>query len=211
MSKREKAAAIPAKSTRPDALRKRAELIHAATRLFIELGFERASIDELVNRTGVSKATIYTHFGNKQGLFIAVNESLMDRHLWPMERKNLADQPLREQLAIIAEHTMTVLLTEEGLGLARMTFAHAKQFPEIAEALYRHGLQRATGDLAKALAPHTREPLKKAEYFWAMLMHQLALEGYLGLNKPMSNRQRKAHAGRVVDDFLSAFLPGSGP
>ena len=206
MSKQESLTKQVPKSTRPDALRKRSELIKAANALFVELGFERASIEELVNRTGASKATIYSHFGSKEGLFIAVNESLMDRHLWPLEHENMTEQPLHQQLAIVAEQTMCVLLTEDGLGLARTTFMQAKQFPDIAEAMYRHGLQRATNELAKLLAAHTRQPKKKAEYFWAMLMHQLALEGYLGLNKPMSIRQRKSHARRVIDDFLGAFI-----
>ena len=198
---------IKLKSTRPDALRKRAELIQAATSLFTELGFEGASIDELVKRAGVSKATIYSHFGDKQGLFIAVSDEIMDRHLQLLEQSHLTTKPLKEQLALVADQTMSTLLTEEGIGIARMTFANARRFPDIAKALYKHGFDRAVSDLSVLLAPYTDEPKIKAEYFWAMLMHRFALEGYLGVHKPLSVRRRKAHADRVINDFLKAFLP----
>src|SRR3954464_12990630 len=51
---------------------KRTAIMRAATRIFIAAGYERASLDTVAAEAGVSKQTIYNHFGDKERLFVAV-------------------------------------------------------------------------------------------------------------------------------------------
>src|SRR5512132_4244966 len=50
---------------------KRLQILAGARQVFGELGFERASVDLIASRAGVSKATIYNHYEDKKALFIA--------------------------------------------------------------------------------------------------------------------------------------------
>lgn len=52
--------------------RARAEIIGAARDLFTEAGFHHASVDQVAERAGVSRATVYYQFGSKIGLLDAV-------------------------------------------------------------------------------------------------------------------------------------------
>jgi TetR/AcrR family transcriptional repressor of mexJK operon len=51
---------------------KRAAILDAATALFLADGYERTSGDAVAARAGVSKRTVYDHFGGKERLFTAV-------------------------------------------------------------------------------------------------------------------------------------------
>ncbi len=47
---------------------KKRTILLSANELFGRHGFKKVSVDEIAERAGVSKVSIYTYFGNKQGL-----------------------------------------------------------------------------------------------------------------------------------------------
>ncbi len=51
---------------RPKDLGKRASILEAAKRLFIEQGYLGVSMDQIAAAAGVSKLTVYSHFGDKE-------------------------------------------------------------------------------------------------------------------------------------------------
>ncbi|MGW0769363.1 TetR/AcrR family transcriptional regulator [Streptomyces sp. NPDC002676] len=82
----------PAKQppTGPRAEAKRQAIVKAARELFLRDGFD-VSVDAIATAAGVSKVTVYNHFGSKEALFIgAVKDSL--------------DAPLGDSLAQATEH-----------------------------------------------------------------------------------------------------------
>src|ERR1700680_3024683 len=50
----------------------RMRLIEAAERLFIRRGFDNASVEEISEAAGDSRAAFYTNFDNKKQVFLAV-------------------------------------------------------------------------------------------------------------------------------------------
>src|ERR1700758_4878354 len=52
--------------------RKRAAIARAALTLFASDGYERTSVDAIAAEAGVSKRTVYSHFGDKESLFLSV-------------------------------------------------------------------------------------------------------------------------------------------
>ncbi len=52
----------------------RSQILDAAERLFAERGFAGASLQQIADAAGVSKAAIFHHFENKQALYCAVVE-----------------------------------------------------------------------------------------------------------------------------------------
>ncbi|MCM0639553.1 TetR/AcrR family transcriptional regulator [Cellulomonas wangsupingiae] len=52
--------------------RTRADLLDAAARVFAARGFEGASVDDVAAEAGYTKGAVYSHFGSKRELFLAV-------------------------------------------------------------------------------------------------------------------------------------------
>lgn len=48
-----------------------AQILEVATRTFGERGYERTSMAEIAAQVGVTKPILYSHFGSKEGLFLA--------------------------------------------------------------------------------------------------------------------------------------------
>ena len=53
---------------------KRQQIIEGARRVFIDMGFDAASMNDITRAAGVSKGTIYVYFDNKEELFEALIE-----------------------------------------------------------------------------------------------------------------------------------------
>ena len=51
--------------------RRRAEILDTATAVFSENGFAAADVQEIANKTGVGKGTVYRYFPSKEELFLA--------------------------------------------------------------------------------------------------------------------------------------------
>ena len=51
--------------------RRRAEILDAATTIFAEHGLAAADVQEIANKTGVGKGTVYRYFPSKEDLFLA--------------------------------------------------------------------------------------------------------------------------------------------
>src|SRR5690606_28220951 len=49
----------------------RRKILAGAREVFMECGFDRASVDAIAARAGVAKATVYNHFQDKAQLFVA--------------------------------------------------------------------------------------------------------------------------------------------
>src|SRR6478736_5963470 len=60
-------------------LRRREQIIDAATAVFAEYGYAGGSVRTIADRIGVSAASLLQHFGSKEGLLMAVLED-WDRH-----------------------------------------------------------------------------------------------------------------------------------
>ena len=54
-------------------------VLAAAERAFLEHGFGAVSMDTIAREAGVSKATVYAHFANKEQLFGAVIAAVSER------------------------------------------------------------------------------------------------------------------------------------
>ena len=58
---------------------KRGQIIEGAKRVFMTLGFDAASMNDITREAGVSKGTIYVYFENKEDLFGAIIEQERER------------------------------------------------------------------------------------------------------------------------------------
>ena len=76
---------------------KRDTIVQAASEVFLELGFEGASMSQIAARVGGSKRTLYGYFGSKEDLFLAVMDSCKNgRDLMEGSREDFGERLARE-------------------------------------------------------------------------------------------------------------------
>ena len=56
------------------------KILDTAERLFIEKGYERASLQDIIQATGLSKGAIYHHFASKEDIFYSVCDRIGQRN-----------------------------------------------------------------------------------------------------------------------------------
>lgn len=116
---------------------KRAAILQAATRLFLDAGYDGTSLARIAEAAGVSKSTLFKQFPTKAALFDAiVTES------WMAEDDGDPDPSagdLRAGLTAIG-HRYVALLTRPGMAaLFRIVIAELPRFPELGEAQFNRG------------------------------------------------------------------------
>jgi len=83
---------------RPKDMTKRAAILDAARQMFTQCDFDGVSMDQIAAAAGVSKLTVYNHFGDKDALFTAVIRYYCDQSLPTTLFQPAAHIPLREVL-----------------------------------------------------------------------------------------------------------------
>jgi AcrR family transcriptional regulator len=174
---------------RPRGETRRAQILDAALTVFLEHGYDRATIDLVVQRASASKATIYSFFGGKEGLFEALVGEYAERILagFPDVDGGIID--VRAALKNIAQRYLEVVMAPDAVALWRLIVAEGPRFPGLAKDVYRVSNERLVARLAKALrtwsAGKRIRPLdadQAARQFLAVVrgdLHILALSGLL--------------------------------
>jgi AcrR family transcriptional regulator len=161
---------------------------------------------------GVSKMTVYSHFGSKEGLFEAVVRERTERVMGGGAGVETLD-PTQPERALLAVGEQFLMLTreEDVLGKFRSVYGAAGAQPEACRAFYRQGPGRLIDELATYLrradaagtlkVPH---PQRAADLFLAMFMGDGHVRGLLMLDMP-SARDNKALLREAVRVFMAAY------
>ncbi len=108
----------------------REHILLAAKEVFLEAGFERASMDAVAARAETSKRSLYAHFESKERLFLAVVEYVRGLVLARLQTPgDYSDEPA-EALAIFCGWYLRILLYEPTVRMCRVSMAEAARFPE---------------------------------------------------------------------------------
>ncbi len=118
---------------RGEALRER--ILWAAREVFLEVGFERTSMDVVASRAETTKRTVYAHFESKEALFLAVFEMLRGYFLGRLSTPDAYSKDPAEALVLFCGHYLETLLWEGAIRMCRVCAAEAARFPNEA-ALY---------------------------------------------------------------------------
>ncbi|GAA1955626.1 TetR/AcrR family transcriptional regulator [Kitasatospora viridis] len=144
--------------------RKRRTIIDAALAEFLREGYAAASVDAITARSGVSKATIYKHFGNKERLFLAAVGSFLPSSYAELEPgiSGLADAPdLRAALITLAVDWARLLMHPQVLSLRRLVIGEIDRFPQLGRLWYRVTYDLNNGPLVDTFAElHRRGALR---------------------------------------------------
>lgn len=129
-------------------------ILDAAQSVFLDRGFEGATVDEIAEVAHAGKPTIYARFPHKEALFVAVVERMVRRRTESLAASRLSaasGSTIEERLTIFATLILKSALVEESLALARATIAEARRFPNLASSVHRLMRARGADEIARLL------------------------------------------------------------
>ena len=203
-------AVSPRRGRKPDPA-KRGTILAAATAEFLERGYEAARIEAIAARAGVSKVTVYGHFGTKESLFTAAVETECEK----IRGALLFDDghaPLKERLAAFGHAMIAFLSRPEMVRFEQRIAAETERHPELGRCFLEAGpmrMKRALADLLDRARQRGElvgiaDPLLAAEQFASLVKGMADLERRFG--RPID----RAATNRRIDAAVALFLKGYG-
>ena len=124
------------------------EIVEAAFEEFSRNGYAATTLEQIAERAGVTKGTIYVYFENKEQLFISMVRELtkatLDTVIDMFERhEGSTAELLRAQFSFIYQHIVEDRRRRE---VVRMLIAEASRFPALADR-YHEEIHRPCLDL----------------------------------------------------------------
>jgi len=132
---------------------KRRQILDGARKVFMDLGFDGASMGEIARAAGVSKGTLYVYFADKSRLFEAIveQESLAQGEIaFNFDPARDAATTLRD----FGEAYINLICRPGGGSAIRTVMAIAERMPEVGRRYYECVLDKTINRLAAYLDAH---------------------------------------------------------
>src|SRR5258707_2777753 len=132
---------------------KRRQILDGARKVFMDLGFDGASMGEIARSASVSKGTLYVYFADKNRLF----EAIVEEEMLDQQKVAFNFDPQRDVATTLREFGQAYiqLLCRPGGGSAiRTVMAIAERMPDVGRRYYEHVLGKTIDRLAEYLAAH---------------------------------------------------------
>jgi TetR/AcrR family transcriptional repressor of mexJK operon len=178
-------------SPRGDARRK--AIIDAAWQVFLEKGFERATLGEIISLSKGSRTTLYEAFGGKEGLF----ETMI------VDKCRTVIDSLQLEL-------------REGIKPDQVLLEFATRFTKVAEYLFRHGPDRVQQKVADYFRAATaageltvEDPDLAADLFLSLIQGQWQFRLLARTTAAPSKEQLHRQVALAVRIFLQGVSPSA--
>lgn len=197
--------------------RKHRIIMEAATRVFLDRGYDGATMDEVASEAGVSKPTLYRYFTDKERLYAEIIQATVDDidSLMRLVTGELTDSSDPEDaLKRLARKFITRLMQPELLRLRRLVIANAERFPEIGRTWFAQGFGRVLETLAVCFTRYKERGLLRVEDPLLAANHFTGLLLWIPLNRAMFSGDHGVSASdleRHAEAAVRAFLSGYGP
>lgn len=192
---------------------RREKILAAAESIFFETGYEAASVNEIVKRSGGSLATLYKLFGTKEELFKSLVVSRAQALYETLCVDRLSRLSPSEVLTELGLNLATISLSEHGAAIFRIVMAEGANFPALRDIFITNAIDRVQSDLTKYLQRQIKagvldidEPALAAKQFMEMVKGDMPLRMCCGAPPPT----RKAIESQVRC-AVKLFLRGAQP
>lgn len=197
-------------------------ILDAAGRVFLEHGFQGASVDEIAEVASAGKPTIYARFPNKQALFTAVIERMVRRNT-SLDAFACAAGSVEQRLDALARLILERVLTAETVGLVRIAIAEARRFPDLATSVSSLGRERpkeavaevfrdlaASSEIGSSPAFAPERVRETARRFLDLVVLPMLMRALYGEDLAALRAEIDPHASRSVAFFFAACGYGEG-
>jgi len=198
--------------------KKRTDILNAATTVFLEQGYERASMEGVARTAECSKATLYNYFSSKESLFDAVVRAYCTNFLTRAADDIFSEGsrllPLADRLQRFGEGMLGAMTSDwKGLQLYRMVIGESGH-SGIGDIFYESGVRESMNALTTMMEQHIEagdllpaRPDLKAKQFSALVKAE-ADEVLLRYNMPVYTREDIV---AMVKSAVELFISGASP
>ena len=141
---------------------KQTNILTVAAELFLERGYDAVSLDDILERVGGSKTTLYSYYGGKEGLFAAMVARECELRLAHLREPDVKDLDPEAGLHSIGKRLLDIISDPAGRAMYRMMVAEAGRFPDLAAVFYKAGPAAMTNTLCGTIRHWQKEGLLRA-------------------------------------------------
>ncbi|GAB7532587.1 TetR/AcrR family transcriptional regulator [Pseudomonas sp. 3A(2025)] len=197
---------------------RRAAIVETAASVFLELGYEGTSMNEVSKRLGGSKATLYGYFPSKEELFVAVVEMYATAHLNDAVSGLVATATehvsLKEQLLQFGRRMLMIILNDStAIRVYRMVLAESGR-SEIGVLFHQSGpsqcIDALSAHITRAMQNgelHNANPRVRAKQFLSLLTAEPDERLFQQAPQPVTLAQIEEMVTNAVDLFLGGAAP----
>jgi TetR/AcrR family transcriptional regulator, mexJK operon transcriptional repressor len=137
----------------PRVIRTRAAVVDAARTLFLDKGYAGTTMEDIASSAGLTKATVYNNYADKDALFIEVVGGFIAyagefaRGLREDFAAEVSAANLRATLEDLGRRLVLAVVRPEVIALRRLLIGEARTFPVLAKDYF----DRAPGQVIEAL------------------------------------------------------------
>jgi AcrR family transcriptional regulator len=190
---------------------RRAQILEAASRVFAERGFHRATIKEIAREAGIkSSALIYWYFEDKDHLFQSVMAEFSPLARRLADPGALMDLPPEEVLSLLARAHLDSFDDPVVVQLLRVTLSESARDPEASDHFLRE-IQRTVLDFFVTylqhqvelgrLKPHNPQSIARS-FFGTVVIYILSREIFPHFKAGLPEKEQ------YVKDVVAIFLDG---
>ena len=137
---------------------KTAAILEGAMKEFLKNGYAATSMDKVAKSAGVSKATVYSHFGDKESLFNAVMQDLVKdkfQQMMGLEAPQSLEQDPQVVLSTMASKMLANARSDRSfIDFMRIIIGESGRFPELAKAYVNSVAKPAIEIMSKYFKSH---------------------------------------------------------
>ena len=134
---------------------KRRQIVEGARSIFLQHGFDAASMSDIARAAGVSKGTLYVYFDNKEQLFQAIVHEECMVHAESAFDLDHSNRDVEGTLTRLGMAYIEFLCRPEKASALRTVVAIADRMPEIGKVFYETGPAVGIARLADYLVAQT--------------------------------------------------------
>ena len=188
------------------------QILDVALEVFTVHGYQTASMDMIAAQAGMSKQTLYRHFGSKEQLFVHVVQALIERSpvLVPAAVGG-GGRELRDLLIAFADRLATAFCYPKTAQTFRLVISEGGRRSNLGQLFYEEITKVAAHPLAARLAVATDrkllsvgEPFEAAVRLIAMVKEYFLWPRLLGRPSDFGSVRQKQIVGELVDEFIRA-------
>jgi TetR/AcrR family transcriptional regulator, regulator of autoinduction and epiphytic fitness len=191
---------------------KAAAILAGGIQEFLAHGYSATTMDRVAVAAGVSKATVYSHFRDKETLFIALIQNLVQERFQetfaPISESHLAEPPDIVLRALANRLLESATSNPQWLNFMRVILGESGRFPQLAKAFVSNIERTGFATVCHYFShcPHLRvaDPEATARIFLGSLVHFIIVQEILHGKEIVPMDQE-----RLIDHLIAMVLHSS--
>jgi AcrR family transcriptional regulator len=192
-------------------LSKRERVVVAASKLFLDDGYGATGMDAIAKEAGVSKATVYSYYGDKSSLFADVMARMCEEGGGHLQMQTLIGGSPEDTLRAIALHGLRRVLGAIRRQILQRVVAESREFPELGKKFWETGPARIQGVLARYLEDakgrgilDIDDPARVAARLVGQITGLYLLPLLAGIRNPPSDAEIRRDVDAIVAEFVAS-------